>query len=86
MPIPDDAVFKYKNNNEKYEQLSKENEVNGDFATTVKTLKDSGFKVDATFITEKTGIPITEIEEPEPVVPITNDIKKAVNSLYGGVR
>ena len=85
LPIPDGAVFKYKNNNEKYEQLSKENEVNGAFATTVKTLKDAGFKVDAAFITEKTGMPLTEVEEPEPTMPVSKDIKKAVNMLYGGV-
>ncbi len=82
IPIPEGAVFKYKNNNEKYEQLSKENEVNGKFATTVKTLKDAGFKVDAAFITEKTGMPLTEVEEAEPVV---KDMTKAINSLYGGI-
>lgn len=85
IPIPEGAVFKYKNNNEKYEQLSKENEVNGAFATTVKTLKDAGYKVDSAFITEKTGMPLTEIEEPDPIVPVSKDIKKAVNDLYGRI-
>lgn len=80
--IPEGAYFGFKNNNEKYEQLSKENEVNSVFATTVKTLKDAGYKVDALFITEKTGIPLTEVEE---VVPVQKDIKKAVNTLYGRI-
>jgi len=78
--IPEGVKFKYKNNNEKYEELKKENEVNSTFATTVKTLFDAGIQVDEKQITEKTGLIVTKIET--PVAPKT---QKAITNLYSGI-
>ena len=78
--IPDGAKFKYKNNNEKYEELKKENEVNSVFATTVKTLFDAGIQVDEKEISEKTGLKVSKIE-----TPVTPKTQKAITNLYSGI-
>lgn len=83
--IPDGLCFKFKNDKEKEAQRQSEDASNKVTADMVKTLKDAGYKVDPKYITERTGIPLTEVKEPEPAVPnqFNQKVKNKLDYLYG---
>lgn len=79
--IPDDAVFKYKNDHEKEEFREREDRSNQATATIAKTMKDAGLKMDPAYFEERTGIPTTEAEPPEPKDPPAAGIERVINKL-----
>jgi hypothetical protein len=64
--LPDDLVFKYKNDDEAQDQRKKEDESNTATATVAKTMKEAGLEMDPSYFTKRTGIPATKIA---PVIP-----------------
>lgn len=82
LPIPEGAEFKFKNNSELQEQRENQDRSNKLTADFVKTLYDAGLKVDAAWLTERTGIPLTEFEKPSPQ-SFNKDTQSILNSLYG---
>lgn len=81
--IPLDAKFRFCNNKEKQEERESNDAANKVTADTVKTLKDAGFKVDAKWIEERTGIPVSEAKEiEEKPQPTNSEIQNKLNNLY----
>lgn len=74
--LPEGLVFRYKNDDEKEEQRQRQDNSNKITAEVAKTLKEAGFKVDAKYITERTGIPVEEAEVPEPLVTGDNPLNE----------
>lgn len=68
-PIPEGTRFVYSNDDEKEEARNRQDTSNKTTAEVVKTLKEAGFKVSTEYITERTGIPVEEAEEPQPIEP-----------------
>ena len=84
--IPNDRYFRYKNDHEKEEYRKKIDEANKITAEIAKILKDAGMKMDDEYFTERTGIPVEEIEEKEEPSEdekeTINTIKNKLNELY----
>lgn len=86
--MPDGHKIVFNNSHEKIESRIKEDINNKATADMVKVFSDSGYKVDATWITERTGIPLEEKEEPaiEPIKKqgkVANELKNKLKELYG---
>jgi phage gp29-like protein len=76
--IPDNIVFKFKNDKQEQESKEEEEEINQKTVTIVKTLFDAGIEVDPKWITERTKIPVSQIK-----VINSTDTLKAMNNYYG---
>lgn len=76
--IPDNIVFKFRNDKQEQESKEEEEEINQKTVTIVKTLFDAGIEVDPKWITERTKIPVSKIQQPTA----TNTLK-ALNNMYG---
>jgi phage gp29-like protein len=80
--IPLDHKFKLLNNKEEQEQKTADTAYNQSVATVVKTLSDSGVKVDTNWIEEQTGIPVEEKEEEVSEKEEDYQFKKLMNKFY----
>ena len=67
--LPENITFKYLNDGEEEEIRAKEDASNKVTAEIAQTLKNAGMKMDPAYFTKRTGIPVSEIEEVEPVEP-----------------
>ncbi|CAB4218826.1 Protein of unknown function DUF935 [uncultured Caudovirales phage] len=65
--IPNDKMFGIKNDKELAEGRNREDDANQKTALVANTLKQAGFTVDPAYITERTGIPVTETPAPAPM-------------------
>jgi phage gp29-like protein len=74
--IPDGSVACMMNDNE-------ENEIAGHFADMAVKMKQAGLQMDAEYFTEKTGIPVAQIQAPQPINPIPQKAQNKLNLLYG---
>lgn len=87
-PMPVGSKIIFNNSHEAIEARVKEDTNNLATANMVKVFSDSGYKVDATWITERTGIPLEEKEEPAPEPQLTKqkniakDLKNKLKELY----
>lgn len=83
-PIPKGLVFKYKNDKEKEEIRAAQDASNKITAEIAQILTSAGLSMDAKYFTDRTGIPVEEIEAPLPSEPmITNAVKNSLKELYG---
>jgi post-segregation antitoxin (ccd killing protein) len=95
MSIPEDLVFKIKNDNERQEARRREDDNNQATATVAQTMKNAGLQMDADYFSERTGIPTTKIveaavkenkelenEDEDESKGITNQIKNRLNEIY----
>lgn len=89
-PIPEGVYFKIKNDDERQELRNREDASNKVTAEIISSLKTAGFKVDAAYITERTGIPVVDAPEPEPAAGaapfnrgIGNSIRARLEKIYG---
>lgn len=87
-PMPKGYKIVFNNSAEKIESRIKEDVNNKATADMVKVFSDSGYKVDATWITERTGIPLEEKEESaiEPIKQqgkVAKELKNKLKELYG---
>jgi phage gp29-like protein len=83
--IPEMYSFGFKNDREKEKIRQQQDESNQVTATVVKTLKDAGYKVDPKYIEDRTGIIVTEVEPPAPLITnpnLSKDIKNKLDNLY----
>lgn len=80
--IPDDIHFEFKNDSEREQLRQREDQSNKTTADIAKIMKDAGLAMDAGYFQERTGIPTTAIESPEPVAPFSPDIKNKLDRLY----
>lgn len=81
--IPDDAVFKIKNDNERAEARHLEDTANMATATMVKTFKEAGWEVkDELWLKEHTGIEFTKVAAPTAAPAFSNKVKSKLNELY----
>jgi phage gp29-like protein len=92
-PMPAGYNIKFVNSYEKMEARAKEDQNNKFTADMVKVLFDAGLKVDAKWLSERTGIPVEEKPEPKPEAKVMKamikermQLKNAVNDLYGGCK
>jgi hypothetical protein len=46
-------------------------------------MKQAGLQMDAEYFTEKTGIPVAQIQAPQPINPIPQKAQNKLNLLYG---
>jgi phage gp29-like protein len=86
-PMPKGHCIKFVNSYEKMKARSVEDINNKATADMVKTLFDSGVKVDVEWLSERTGIPLEEKPEPKEKVVQKNDydaFKNQLEELYGG--
>ena len=93
MSIPEELIFKFKNDNEREDARVKEDNSNLVTANIAQTMKNAGLQMDAEYFTERTGIPTTKIEETPPAesnlnageeenTGLTNQIKNRLNEIY----
>lgn len=91
MNIPEGLRFSFSNNGEIEEKNRQKNEDNKAVADIAYQLKQAGLDVDPQYITDRTGIPVTKVVVPAPVIPAlpkavaadaVDRIKKAVSKLY----
>ena len=85
--IPQGQKLQFSNNYEKNEERVKEDLTNKATADMVKVLFESGFDVDAKWVTERTGIPLMKKEVIEPVMASKNilrreELKNQLDKLY----
>lgn len=64
--VPDGYYMIFSNDEEKMKQRQQEDDNNLKTAQIAQTMNTAGLKMDAGYFTERTGIPTTEIEQPEP--------------------
>ena len=84
--IPEGLRFAFKNDKEEEVIALKELNKTKQVADIVKTLSDSGFTVDPNYITELTGVPLSQKPEPTLKNPtITNSAKEKLSKLYSGI-
>lgn len=87
-PMPKGSKIIFNNDHEATESRVREDENNKATADMVKVFSDSGYKVDAAWLTERTGIPLEEKEEPDPVPQLTKqknvskDLKNKLKEIY----
>lgn len=81
VPLPENRFFQYRNDHEKEEYRRRVDESNKITAEIAKILKDSGLKMDESYFTERTGIPVTPIEEMAPNDSQEDAIKSVKNKL-----
>lgn len=83
--IPDGLIFKFKNNDELEEFRQREDASNKATADIALVMKNAGFDVDATYLSERTGIPLTKAATPEPIkqTPFSGNVQAKLNNLYG---
>lgn len=67
--LPENITFKYLNDGEEEAIREKEDTSNKVTAEIAQTLKNAGMKMDPAYFTKRTGIPVSEIEEVEPIEP-----------------
>jgi len=79
--IPEGYRFAFKNDDEKEEFREREDKSNKITAEIAQVMKNAGLKMDAAYFTERTGIPVTEIEEPKPEAPEDKEQLKKVNNM-----
>lgn len=83
MQIPD-LPFRFKNDAEKQQIREREDETNQKTVNIVSTLKTAGYEVDAEYISERTGIPVTKVEQPKPTNSfLSPNNKTKLRKLYG---
>lgn len=83
--IPLGLVFEFSNDAEVNEARVAEDKNNETTVKNVLTLSQAGFEVDPTYITERTGIPVTKKEVAPPAVAPNKsfeDIKNEIKQLY----
>ena len=74
-PIPEDCRFMFRNIEEAEEFRTKEDESNKRTAEVVKILKEAGYQADEAYITERTGIPVTKVDDAQEGIDIATKIK-----------
>ncbi len=81
--IPFGTTFVFKNDKEKQEHATAENEANAEVAGIAKTMKEAGMEMDEAYFVERTGIKFKKIVEP---IPTKNDfspsLKEKIKNLY----
>lgn len=88
-PMPKGSRIEFDNSHEVEEVRVKEDTNNKATADMVKVFADAGYKVDANWITERTGIPIEEKEEPEVDTGVAQkkktakELKNKLDQYYG---
>jgi hypothetical protein len=81
--IPDGFKFCFSNNHELVEQRMFEDANNKLTADLAVAMKNAGFKMDAKYFEERTGIPTTEIAEPvAPVQKFTAKMRNKLDQFY----
>jgi phage gp29-like protein len=81
--IPEGAVFCYSNNDEKEEQRARVDASNKITAEIAQIMTSGGLKMDPKYFEERTGIPTTEAEIPEPDPKTFNkNVQNKINALY----
>ena len=80
-PVKDCCKFAVTRDKEKLEARKKEDAANQETATIFQTIKNAGGKPDWKYFTERTGIPVEEVEEEDPVMPINPASKNLHNKL-----
>lgn len=83
IPEQDGYAFRFLNNKEKQEIREQEDESNAKAAAYILSLAQAGYQVDATWITKRTGIPLTL--KPMPGVtknPLPEDVKNKLKAIY----
>lgn len=85
--IPDNCLFKFKNDAEEQEIREKEDIANKAAADIAYTLKQAGLQMDAKYLSDRTGIPVEEILAPLPSFNTTkslnSSVKNKLEKLYG---
>ncbi len=80
--IPDDIHFEFKNDTEREQLREREDASNKITADIALVMKNAGLSMDPGYFQERTGIPTSAIQAPEPVAPFSNDIKNKLDKLY----
>jgi hypothetical protein len=93
--IPEDHYFEIKNDAEKEEIRMREDDSNKKTAEIAQTMKNAGLQMDPAYFQERTGIPTSKMEIPEPLKPgaekeegeeesnkLSKKIKARLNELY----
>ncbi len=83
--IPVGKRLVFKNDLEKQSAANKKTASNTAFMTLVKTAKEAGLEVDPIFVEEMTGIPVTKVVEPTPMINnpnVSKEQKAKLESLY----
>lgn len=75
--IPDNLVFKFKNDKQAKENKEEEDDINQTTVNIVKTLFDSGIQVDPNWIQERTNIPVERTPQ-----PTASKTMQALNNMY----
>lgn len=84
--IPFGTTFQFKNDKEKQEHRTAENNENLQVAEIASTMKQAGMKMDAKYFEERTGIKFEEIEEPVPAIQpqkFGDKVRMSLKNLYG---
>jgi len=74
--------FKFSNNQELIQKRKYEDEANDKTADIIYKLYQSGWKVEDKYITERTGIPVTEIVTPLPLQKLSEPVKNKLAKIY----
>jgi phage gp29-like protein len=77
--IPETAVFKFNNDEEKESYRRKVDESNKVTAEIAQIMSSSGLQMDAAYFSERTGIPTAPIPTAKD---LTNNIKTSLNKIY----
>lgn len=87
-PVPEEMEFAIANDKELFETRKKEDAANKVTAEIAQTMKNAGFKMDARYFEERTGIPTEEAPEPEPQFPAFRGnpaFKNKLKNIYRNV-
>lgn len=79
--IPDEALFKFKNDEERYQAKRREIESSKGLADVADVMKRAGLQMSADYFQEETGIPTEAISEGAPVVEDPAEFKSIENRL-----
>lgn len=75
VPLPPNARFEYKNDDEEEAAKAKDYAKKQTYATIAKTMKDAGLQMDAATFTKETEIPCKAVEVKPPTPPLGNPAK-----------
>lgn len=81
-PVPKDCRFDVSRDREAFEARCKEDQANKGLADIYQTIKNAGGKPDWKYFTDRTGIPVEEIQEQEVVPGNPQSIANKLNRIY----
>lgn len=80
MAIPEGLRFEIKNDQEREEMRTREDASNKATADIAQVMKNAGLQMDAAYFEERTGIPTTTIEAPQP--NLTPKVQNRLREIY----